>query len=82
MHICAAIRRLNEDFTAEVQVSDIVVWRGEGIPSNSSIELHSINYQGGANLLDRNVINDSNGIVSAEVIQGQPDDVEKLYSKV
>lgn len=71
----------NVDFTTDVNVGDIVVWEGEASNVESSVELHSINYQGGQNVFGQNVINDVDGIVTGTVAQGQPGDVEKYSLK-
>ncbi|SDG64791.1 hypothetical protein [Psychroflexus sediminis] len=71
----------NVDFTTYVNVGDVVVWEGQASNAESSVELHSINYQGGQNVFDQNVINDVDGIVTGTVAQGQPGDVEKYSLK-
>lgn len=71
----------NVDFTTDVNLDDIVVWRGDASNPNSSIELHSINYQGGKNVFNQNVLKDVNGIVTGKVVAGLPGDVEKYTLK-
>jgi hypothetical protein len=69
----------NEDYVIEVNVGDIIVWRGVAKHSSlsSSIEMSEINYEQGQNLFGKNTIKDYEGIITAEVIQGQPGDEEK-----
>ncbi|MFO7744805.1 MAG: hypothetical protein R6V36_05415 [Psychroflexus sp.] len=71
----------NVDFTTDVSLDDFVVWIGETTNSNSSIELHSINYQGGKNVFNKNVLTDDNGTVTGKVVDGLPGDVEKYVLK-
>lgn len=71
----------NVDFTINVNLEDIVVWRGKAIHPNSSIELHSINYEGGKNVFYKNVLNGTNGIVTGKVVNGMPGDIQKYGLK-
>lgn len=72
----------NIDFTTDVNLEDIVVWRGEASNPNNSVELHSINHQGGKNVFNQNVIRaTNNGIVTGKVVKGMPGDVEKYSLK-
>ncbi len=71
----------NVDFTTDVNLEDIVVWRGEATNPDNSIELHSINYQGGKNVFKKNVMRDVDGIVTGKVVEGLPGDVEKYNLK-
>ncbi len=74
----------NEDYTTEVNIGDIIVWRGVAVNDSglsSTIELHQVNHEGGVNVFGQNTLIDNNGIISGEVVQGQPGDVEKYNLK-
>jgi len=73
----------NEEYTIDVNVGDIVVWRGIAVNSelNSSIELKQVNYEGGKNVFGQNTIKDRGGIITGEIVQGQPGDEEKYNLK-
>lgn len=68
----------NEDFTVEVKRGDIVEWRGESTSSESDkVEIRLIQYSSGTNFFDRESLKDRNGIVTAQVVAGEPGDYEK-----
>jgi len=60
-----------EEFTTSVNAGDIIVWRGvsSNNPNNDTVNVSSINYHGGDNVFDRNVLN-GNG--------GSPEEVEAM----
>ena len=72
----------NENFTIEVSVGDYVEWVGVSSTSEEdSVEILSINHEGGATLFGKNVINGANGIVIGKVTEGRGGDYEKYTIK-
>lgn len=68
----------NEDFTIYVKNGDTIRWVGISTSSeNDSVEIHSINYQGGKNVLGENVLNGVDGVVTGTVTNAQRGDEEK-----
>ncbi len=75
----------NEDFTIYVRNGDTIRWVGVSTSSeNDRVEIHSINYQGGKNVLGANVLNGVDGVVTGTVTNAQQGDEEKyiVYFKV
>lgn len=75
----------NEDFTIYVRNGDTIQWVGVSTSSeNDRVEIHSINYQGGKNVLGANVLNGVDGVVTGTVTNAQQGDEEKyiVYFKV
>lgn len=72
----------NEDYTIDVRVGDIIVWKGVSTsdPENDIVDIKAINHEGGVNVFDRNVLR-GNGqspeTVSATIVQGAPGSEEK-----
>lgn len=63
----------NEEFTTEVNVGETITWRGvsSNAPGTDVVAITSINYEGGKNVFDQNVIKDTReapGLVSAKVL--------------
>ena len=75
----------NEDFTIYVKDGDTIRWVGVSTSSEDDrVEIHSINYQGGKNVLGENVLNGVDGVVTGTVTNAQAGDEEKyvVYFKV
>lgn len=53
----------NEDYTTEANVGDTITWQGvsSSAPATDVVNITSINYTGGQNIFDQNVINGNNG---------------------
>lgn len=53
----------NENFTTQANVGDTITWQGvsSSSPSTDVVNITSINYTGGQNVFDQNVINGNNG---------------------
>ncbi|MCZ6898934.1 MAG: hypothetical protein O7F74_01720, partial [Bacteroidetes bacterium] len=51
----------NENFTIEVNVGDIVVWKGvsSSSPGTDEVKITAINHVGGKNVFDKNVLKDT-----------------------
>lgn len=60
----------NEEFTVEANVGDTITWRGvsANAPSTDVVNIVSINYEGGKNIFDQNILK-SNG-QSPETVSG------------
>lgn len=73
----------NEEFTLDADIGDIIVWKGVAKNSNlpSSIELSQVNHEGGENVFGRNTLKDDEGIITGEIVQGEPGDEEKYNLK-
>lgn len=72
----------NEDYTIEVNVGDIIVWKGvsTNAPGTDEVRITTITYETGANLMGESTLRDSNqtpGIVIGRVNAGNPGDVQK-----
>ena len=71
----------NRDFTIEVSLGDIVVWKGVSTsPENDSVMIDAINHEGGARVFDRNTLKDdpqNPGVVVGKVTAGRRGDEEK-----
>lgn len=68
----------NEDYTIFVSNGDQIRWIGVSSSSDKDVvEISSINYQGGKNLLGENVIRGQDGIVTATVRDAEVGDEEK-----
>ncbi len=52
-----------EDFTTVVNAGDTIIWRGESSnnPGADTVNISSINYHGGDNVFDQNVLNGNGG---------------------
>jgi hypothetical protein len=57
-----------EDFTTIVNAGDTIIWKGvsSNNPDNDTVNVTSINYHGGDNVFDKNVLN-GNGALPEEV---------------
>lgn len=53
----------NEDYTTVANVGDTITWQGvsSSSPGTDVVNITSINYTGGQNIFDQNVINGNNG---------------------
>ena len=74
----------NEDFTIEVSLDDVVVWKGLSTSSEDDrVEILSINHEGGVSLFNysRNILKGENGVVSAVVTKGKAGDSDKYTIK-
>lgn len=72
----------NEDFTLDVKVGDIIVWKGvsTNAPETDIVNITAINHEGGVNVFDKNTLRGNNQepeVVTGVVVQGAPGDVEK-----
>ncbi len=72
----------NEDFTLDVKVGDIIVWKGvsTNAPDADMVSIKSINHEGGVNVFGKNVLR-GNGqdpeVVTGVVVQGAPGEEDK-----
>lgn len=72
----------NEDFTIQVRLGDIIVWKGvsTNAPGTDLVSITAINHEGGVNVFGKNVLN-GNGqepeMVTGIIVQGAPGDEEK-----
>ncbi|MDP5093897.1 MAG: inclusion body family protein [Polaribacter sp.] len=72
----------NENFTIQVSIGDIVEWVGVSTSSSEdTVEIISINHEGGARVFDRNILRDNNGVVTGVVSSGRPGDYQKYNVK-
>ena len=61
----------NENFTTEINLGDTITWQGVSLDSTSDVvNIVSINYQGGKNVFDRNVLQGDNG--TPQKVRAQP----------
>ena len=68
----------NENINRNVRNGDTIRWVGVSTSSeDDSVEIHSINYQGGKNVLGENVLNGVDGVVTGTVSNAQAGDEEK-----
>ena len=72
----------NKDYAIKVDIGDIVIWEGvsSSSPSTDTVNITSINHQGGVNVFGRNLIRgngDSPEIVIGKVLKGAPGDEDK-----
>ncbi|MES2812768.1 MAG: AidA/PixA family protein [Bacteroidota bacterium] len=53
----------NENYTTQASVGDTISWQGvsSSSPATDVVNITSINYSGGQNIFDQNVINGNNG---------------------
>lgn len=53
----------NENYTTQANVGDTITWQGvsSSSPGTDVVNITSINYSGGQNIFDQNVINGNNG---------------------
>ena len=53
----------NENYTTVANVGDTITWQGvsSSLPGTDVVNITSINYTGGQNIFDQNVINGNNG---------------------
>lgn len=75
-----------QDFTTVVNAGDAIVWRGQSSnnPDNDTVNISSINYHGGDNVFDQNVLNGNGGSpeeVEATVQAGTNGKTEKYAIK-
>ena len=73
----------NEEYTLDVRVGDIVVWRGIANNSvgSSRIEIKEVLHKDGTNVFDESKLRDVNGIVVGVVQKGEDGDEEKYDLK-
>ncbi|MGK0414054.1 MAG: hypothetical protein ACJA1B_002273 [Polaribacter sp.] len=72
----------NENYTTAVKLGDYVEWLGVSSTSEEdTVEIVSINHEGGARVFEKNVLKGSNGIVIAKVTAGRVGDYEKYTIK-
>ena len=69
----------NRGFTIEVEIGDTVKWIGvsSSSPETDSVEITSINHEGGARVFGKNKLNDTDGVVIGIVTDGKEGDLEK-----
>ena len=71
-------------FTVDVKPGDIILWVGKSISSDDhEVLIESINYHGGPgskDLLGKNVINNSNGVLAARIIKNAQLGDEEKYA--
>ena len=71
----------NEDFTISVRIGDTVIWRGfSNTSQNDVVNIVSINYEGGANIFDQNILRgngDDPELVVGTVVSGNVGDTLK-----
>lgn len=69
----------NKDYTIDVNIGDVILWRGiaKNTELSSTIEIKEVNYVSGKNVFGENSLRSRGGLVTAEVIEGQPGDEEK-----
>ncbi|MDZ4810578.1 MAG: AidA/PixA family protein [Bacteroidota bacterium] len=76
----------NEEFTIEANVGDTVVWEGvsANAPSTDVVNIVSINYQGGKNIFDQNILkSDGNSPEKVSgVVRTKTDDGKKYKYKI
>ncbi len=75
-----------QDFTTVVNAGDMIVWRGQSSnnPDSDTVNVSSINYHGGDNVFDQNVLNGNGGSpeeVEAQVLAGTNGKTEKYAIK-
>jgi len=72
----------NENFTLNVKVGDIIIWKGvsSNAPDTDVVNITAINHEGGANVFNKNILRGNNQVpevVTGVVVQGAPGSVEK-----
>jgi len=72
----------NADYTVDVRLGDIVLWRGlsSTAPETDEVQIKAINHEGGARVFGKNVLKESRenpGIVLGVVAEGKDGDQEK-----
>ena len=68
----------NQNYTIYVKNGDLIRWQGVSTSSeNDVVNITSINYHGGKNLLGVNVLNGNEGVVLGTVQNGAINDEEK-----
>lgn len=72
----------NRDYTIEVQLGDVVIWKGvsSSAPDTDEVQITAINHEGGARVFGKNVLKDTKsnpGVVQATVTEGKAGDEEK-----
>jgi hypothetical protein len=75
----------NEEYTIYVSVGDVVLWEGvsSSAPDTDIVNITSINYQGGKNVFDRNVLQGdggSPGRVRGTVVAEAPESNKYKYT--
>lgn len=72
----------NENFSISVKVGDYVEWVGVSSTSeDDTVDIVSINHEGGARVFGKNVLNGADGIVIGKVTEGREGDSEKYTIK-
>lgn len=68
----------NEDFTLLIQPGDTIIWKGVSSTNpEDKVKIHKVIYSSGTNFFDSRIIRDKEGIVTAVVVNGQPEDYLK-----
>jgi hypothetical protein len=70
----------NEDFTIDVVIGDLVIWRGDSSSSESDrVVITSIVHESGIKLFGKRRLTDSQtqGLIVGRIIEGSPGDMEK-----
>ena len=72
----------NENFTINVRLGDIVIWKGvsTSAPETDIVNITAINHEGGVNVFGQNVLrgnSETPELVVGTVINGRPGDEEK-----
>ncbi len=72
----------NEDYTLDVSVGDIIVWKGisSSNPDRDKVWVTSIDYVRGARFFNRKRLKEARenrGLVRGTVVKGNPGDIEK-----
>lgn len=72
----------NRDFTIDVRLGDVVVWKGvsSNSPDTDIVLISAINHEGGVNVFDQNVLKDTSqnpGIVEGTIKKGESGQEQK-----
>lgn len=71
----------NEDYTIDVRLGDTIIWRGvSSVSDEDVVNITAINYEGGVNIFNRNVLRGDNGDpeqVTGTVVTGNVGDMIK-----
>jgi hypothetical protein len=68
----------NEDFTLLIQPGDTIIWKGiSSTNPEDKVKIHKVIYSSGTNFFDSRTLRDSDGVVTAQVVNGQPEDYLK-----
>ena len=70
----------NEDYTLDVKMGDIIIWKGSSTPSSGGlVRIELFKHEYGVELLGEGKIKEQNGtgVIVGRVQQGSPGDIEK-----